>query len=76
MAISDKSLAVELPTIIQSIGIENLTDVDVHKINKLFGSIFHYIRFVDGGEIKFSYNAAGDIMELYGKGVTQPSRNG
>ena len=76
VAISDKSLSVELSTIIKSVGIENLTDVDVHKINKLFGSISHYIRFVDGGEVKFSYNAAGDILELYGKGVNATIKDG
>ena len=75
-AVSEKSLHVELSAMVQSVGIENLIDVEIHEINKLFGSISHYIRFVNGGEVKFSYNSAGKLLELSGKGVLASIQDG
>lgn len=49
---------------IQSVGIENLVDVEVHAINRLFNSVSHYIKFFGGGEVRFSYNAEGELLEF------------
>jgi hypothetical protein len=60
---SSESMALEFDTI-KSIGLENVLDVEVHTINRLFNSVSHYIRFHDGGEIRFSYNEKGQLMEF------------
>ncbi len=49
---------------IKSVGIENLVDVEIHSINTLFNSVSHYIKFFGGGEVRFSYNAEGDVLEF------------
>lgn len=33
-------------------------------ITRLFNSTSHYIRFFGGGEVRFSYNAEGNILEF------------
>jgi hypothetical protein len=68
-ASTDKHVNIDLGTI-KSVGIENLIDVEVHEINWLFDSVSHYIRFFGGGEVRFSYNSAGQLLDLTGKGVT------
>jgi len=74
-ASSDKPLSIDLSTI-KSVGVENLIDIEVHEINRLFNSVSHYIRFFGGGEIKFSYNAAGQILDLSGEEVKTTITNG
>ena len=49
---------------IKSVGIENLVDVESHAINRLFDSVSHYIKFFGGGEVRFSYNAEGELLEF------------
>lgn len=49
---------------IRSVGIENLIDVETHAINVLFGLVSHYVRFFGGGEVRFSYNAEGEVLEF------------
>ncbi len=61
---------------IKSIGIENLIDVEVHAINTLFNSVSHYIKFFGGGEIRFSYNSEGKLMEFSATNVTAEIANG
>jgi|SRR6185503_21020353 len=61
---------------IKSVGIENLVDVEVHTINFVFGSVSHYIKFFGGGEIQFSYNSQGEILEFTAKNVDAEVQNG
>jgi len=49
---------------IKSVGIENLVDVDIHVINRLFNSVAHYIKFFGCGGGRFSYNAEGELLEF------------
>ena len=54
---------------ITAVGIENIVEVEQHTINKAFGSVSHLVKFRGGGEIRFSYNAKGDILEFSTKNV-------
>lgn len=49
---------------VKTVGVENLADVEIHTINRIFGSISHYIRFYGGGEVRFSYNTEGKVLEF------------
>jgi hypothetical protein len=69
----DISLHIET---IKSIGIENLADVEVHAINNVFNSVSHYIRFFGGGEVRFSYNAEGRLLEFVATNVAAHIANG
>ncbi len=62
---------------IKAIGVENLVDVEVHTINRVFGSVSHYVKFFDGGEVKFSYNStSGELLEFSAAGVDAYVTNG
>jgi hypothetical protein len=61
---------------IKSVGIENLVDVEVHAINRLFNSVSHYIKFFGGGEVRFSYNAEGNLLEFAATKVDAYVANG
>jgi hypothetical protein len=49
---------------IKTISIENLVDIETHLINNIANSTSHFLRFRGGGELCFSYNQAGCILEL------------
>ena len=72
---SSETMALEFDTI-KSIGLENLLDVEVHTINRLFNSVSHYIRLHDGGEIRFSYNDEGKLMEFSATNIGAEVLNG
>lgn len=61
---------------IKSVGIENLVDVEIHAINTLFNSVSHYIKFFGGGEVRFSYNAEGELLEFTATNVDALITNG
>ncbi len=61
---------------IKSVGIENLVDVETHAINRLFNSVSHYIKFFGGGEVRFSYNAEGEVLEFATTNVDATVFNG
>lgn len=61
--IDGKSLTLKFDTI-KAIGLANVTEVETHNINRAFGSVSHYIKFIGGGEVRFSYNAKGEILEF------------
>lgn len=65
---SDKPVHMHIETI-KSVGVENLTDVELHTINKVFGSVSHLIKFHGGGEVRLSYNDKGEILEFTGQHV-------
>ena len=60
---SKKDVALHIESI-KAVGIENLVDVEVHSINRLFNSVSHYIKFFGGGEVRFSYNTQGELLEF------------
>ncbi len=49
---------------VKAIGIDNLLDIEVHSINNIANSTSHFLRFRGGGELRFSYNQAGQILEF------------
>jgi hypothetical protein len=61
---------------IKSIGVENLIDVEVHNINRVFNSVSHYIKFHGGGEVRFAYDAKGELLEFTGSQIDAEVRNG
>jgi len=76
LSISSKhSVALAFGTI-KSVGVENLIDIEVHAINKVFNSVSHYIKFHGGGEVRFSYDATGEIMEFTGSHIDAEVHNG
>ena len=61
---------------LRSVGIENLADIEVHEINRLYNSTSHYIKFFGGGEVKFSYSSTGKLLDLIALNVTCSICNG
>jgi hypothetical protein len=53
-----------------SVGIKNITLVERHDINTLFGSRSHVVRFVNGGVLRFAYNAKNEFIELTASNLT------
>ena len=49
---------------IESVGINNLTEVAEHRITTMLGSRSHWVRFTNGGELHFAYNGLGQLIEL------------
>lgn len=73
---SNKDVALHIDSI-KALGIENLVDVEVHTINRVFGSVSHYVKFFDGGEVKFSYNGTtGELLEFSATNVDAYVTNG
>ena len=60
---SDKPVHMHMESI-KSVGVENLVDIELHTINRVFGSVSHLIKFHGGGEVRFSYNQNGEILEF------------
>lgn len=73
--IDGKSLSLKFDKI-KAVGLANLTDVETHAINRAFGSVSHYIKFIGGGEVRFSYNAQGEIMEFVATNAAAQVLNG
>lgn len=49
---------------IKAVGITNLGDVTEHHITTIVGSRSHLVRFANGGELQYAYNAAGQLIDL------------
>lgn len=54
---------------VQSVGLDNLCDVQSHTINRIACSTSHVIRFFGGGHVQFAYNDQGQLLEFSGLGV-------
>jgi len=54
---------------IQSVGLENIVDVEHHTINTIYNSRSHLIQFRNGGEVSFVYNDRGQLVDLRAIGV-------
>ena len=54
---------------VQSVGLENLCDVQSHTINRIANSTSHVVRFFGGGHVQFAYNDRGQLLESSGQSV-------
>ena len=54
---------------IKAIGIENITDVESHSINRVFHSVSHLIKFHGGGEARIAYDLKGELLEFEAKNL-------
>jgi hypothetical protein len=54
---------------LSSFDIKNIQDVESHQINRVFNSVSHYIKFLNGGEARISYIANGELLEFWGKSI-------
>ena len=66
---SQGDLTVDLLRTIASVGIVNLTEVIEHHITTIVGSRSHLVRFVNGGELRFAYDGAEQLIELKSRGM-------
>ncbi len=49
---------------IKNIGIHNIIDVHTHNVVNVLGMVSHFVKFHNGGELRFAYNQAGQLVEL------------
>jgi hypothetical protein len=56
-------------TRIRSVGVGNLAEVVNHRIVAIADSISHYVRFHNGGELYYVFNARGQLVDLTAKKV-------
>ncbi len=61
---------------IKSIGIENMLEVQTYRITRIVGSVSHFVRFLDGGEVRLAYNAQGCLLEFSAQGVAVEIQDG
>ena len=66
---SPNNLAVTLPRITR-VSIADLADIAEHRVNTVYGSISHHIRFHSGGVVNVAYAADGSLLEFSGEGLS------
>jgi hypothetical protein len=49
---------------IKNIGIHNIIEVQTYNIHSVLGMVSHFVKFHHGGELRFAYNQAGQLIEL------------
>lgn len=49
---------------VNAVTVADLTWVEQHTITRVFDSVSHFIRFIGGGELRFAFSFAGDLLEL------------
>ncbi|MDP9901828.1 hypothetical protein [Variovorax ginsengisoli] len=54
---------------IRCVDVHGITDLETHQITRAFGSVSHFLRFANGGEVRFAYNAAGALLEFVANDV-------
>jgi len=54
---------------IKSIGVKNILDIESHRINTVLNSRSHLIKFSNGGELIFSYNSKGELIDFKAQGI-------
>lgn len=66
IAMRGSDIDMSLPTEItlSAVGIKNLVEVESYTINTIVGSRSHVVRFINGGYLQFTYNNAGQIVDL------------
>ena len=62
---------------VKKVGIDNLVDVESHRIKRDEPATSHHLVFIGGGELRFSYRPDGHLLEFRGSGIaTQLTNNG
>jgi hypothetical protein len=62
---------------VKKVGIDNLVDVESHRIKRDETATSHHLVFIGGGELRFSYRPDGHLLEFRGSGIaTQLTNNG
>lgn len=57
------------PHSLRSVGIADLAQVVCHYVNTIAGSVSHHLSFKNGGELKYVFNTAGELVMFEGKGL-------
>ncbi len=52
--------------VIREVGVASLAEVLSHDIVQVAGLVSHSIRLVNGGQVNFAFNQAGQVVELSG----------
>lgn len=73
--LSGDDLSLDLPRI-KSVGLDDLSAVEAHCINRVYNTVSHFVRFTDGGEVHFVISLTGELLELSGHGVRISLREG
>lgn len=55
----------DLP-VIRSVGLLDLCEVAVHRVNRVLGSTSHVVHFTNGGHVHFAYTDQGQLLILEG----------
>ncbi len=58
----------ELPKL-STVGVHDLSAVAEHDIVRVAGVVSHFVRFNDGGFLRFAFNERGVLLELSGERV-------
>lgn len=51
---------------IREVGVASLADVLSHEVVEVAGFVSHSIRLINGGQVNFAFNQAGQVVELSG----------
>ena len=54
---------------LRRVDVHGITDLETHQITRAFDSVSHFLRFANGGEVRFAYNAAGALLEFVANDV-------
>ena len=68
IAMRDGVVRSDLP-LLSSVGIHNLAEVTSYEIVRVAGMVSHYVRFYDGGSLRFAYSDRGQLVELAGERI-------
>ncbi len=68
IAVHDGTMCGELP-LLSSVGVHNLAEVSSYEIVRVAGMVSHYVRFYDGGSLRFAYSDRGQLVELAGERI-------
>jgi hypothetical protein len=49
---------------IKNIGIHNIIEVQTYNIHTVLGMVSHFVKFHNGGELRFAYNQTGQLIEF------------
>ncbi|HEY8099337.1 MAG TPA: hypothetical protein VIF82_01165 [Burkholderiaceae bacterium] len=58
------NMVCELPFDV-TIGIKNIGEVLSHTVNSIVNSHSHVLHFANGGLLRYAYNDAGELIDLY-----------
>lgn len=51
---------------VREVGIASLAEVLAHDIVQVAGLVSHSVRLINGGQVNFAFNQAGQVVELSG----------